>query len=46
MDNNNVLEIQQQRVDNAKIIIVSYLNISSISNKDALRCTNIGLEFE
>ena len=33
MTNNDLLEIQQQRVDNAKSIIVSHLNINSIRNK-------------
>ena len=33
MANNNLLEIQQQRVDNAKSIIVDHLNINSIRNK-------------
>ena len=33
MANNDILEIQQQRVDNAKSIIVNHLNISSIRNK-------------
>ena len=32
MTNNDLLEIQQQRVDNAKSIIVGYLNINSIRN--------------
>ena len=32
MANNEILEIQQQRVDNAKSIIVDHLNISSIRN--------------
>ena len=31
--NNDLLEIQQQRVDNAKTIIVGHLNINSIRNK-------------
>ena len=33
MANNDLLEIQQQRVDNAKSIIVGHLNINSIRNK-------------
>ena len=33
MANNELLEIQQQRVDNAKSIIVGHLNINSIRNK-------------
>ena len=33
MANNDLLEIQQQRVDNAKSIIVGHLNIDSIRNK-------------
>ena len=33
MANNNLLEIQQQRVDNAKSIIVGHLNINSIRYK-------------
>ena len=33
MANNDLLEIQQQRVDNAKSIIVSHLNINSIRTK-------------
>ena len=33
MPNNDLLEIQQQRVDNAKSIIVGHLNTSSIRNK-------------
>ena len=33
MANKDLLEIQQQRVDNAKSIIVGYLNINSIRNK-------------
>ena len=33
MTNNDLLEIQQQRVDNAKSIIVGHLNINSIRNK-------------
>ena len=33
MANNELLEIQQQRVDNAKSIIVDHLNINSIRNK-------------
>ena len=36
MANNNLLEIQQQRVDNAKSIIVGHLNINSIWNKFTL----------
>ena len=33
MANNDLLEIQQQRVGNAKSIIVGQLNINSIRNK-------------
>ena len=33
MANNDLLEIQQQRVDNVKSIIVVHLNINSIRNK-------------
>ena len=33
MANNDLLEIQQQKVDNAKSIIVGHLNINSIGNK-------------
>ena len=33
MANNDLLEIQQQRVDNAKSIVVGHLNINSIRNK-------------
>ena len=33
MANNDLLEIQQQRVENAKSIIVGHLNINSIRNK-------------
>ena len=33
MANNDVLEIQQQRVDNAKSIIVGHFNINSVRNK-------------
>ena len=33
MAKNDLLEIHQQRVDNAKSIIVGYLNMNSISNK-------------
>ena len=33
MANNELLEIQQQRVDNAKSIIVGHMNINSIRNK-------------
>ena len=33
MANNDLLEIQQQRVDNTKSIIVGHLNINSIRNK-------------
>ena len=33
MANNDLLEIQKQRVDNAKSIIVGHLNINSIRNK-------------
>ena len=33
MTNNDLLEIQQQRVDNAKSIIVGHMNINSIRNK-------------
>ena len=33
MANNDLLEIQQQRVDNAKSIIVGHLNINPIRNK-------------
>ena len=33
MTNNDLLEIQQQRVDNAKRIIVGHLNIIPIKNK-------------
>ena len=33
MANNDLLEIQQQKVDNAKSIVVGHLNISSIRNK-------------
>ena len=33
MANNDLLELQQQRVDNAKSIIVNHLNINSIRNK-------------
>ena len=33
MANNDLLEIQQQRVGNAKSIILGHLNINSIRNK-------------
>ena len=33
MANNDILEIQQQRVDNTKSITVGHLNINSIRNK-------------
>ena len=33
MANNDLLEIQQQKVDNAESIIVGHLNINSIRNK-------------
>ena len=33
MANNDFLEIQQQRVDNAKSIIVGHLNVNSIRNR-------------
>ena len=33
MANNDLLEIQQQKVDKAKSIIVDHLNINSIRNK-------------
>ena len=33
MANNDLLEIEQQRVDNAKSIVVCHLNINSIRNK-------------
>ena len=36
MTNNDLLEIQQQRVDNAKSIAVGHLNINSIRNKFTL----------
>ena len=36
MANNDLQEIQQQKVDNAKSIIVGHLNINSIKNKFVL----------
>ena len=36
MANNDLLEIQQQRLDNAKSITVGYFNINSIRNKFVL----------
>ena len=33
MANNDLLEIQQQRMDNAKSIVVGHLNINSVRNK-------------
>ena len=41
MDNNDLLEIQQQKVDNAKSIIVGNLNINSIRNKFILAQTRL-----